>query len=67
MQYKLLKKNELNRVLTKQHIISEPASKKKALLPYLSTQVIEISAAITSAPLVKTDEYKAAPEPKPKL
>ena len=49
------------------HIISTPASKKKALLPNLSTNVIEINAAMTSAPPVIADEYRAAPEPNPKL
>ena len=50
-----------------QIIISAPASKKKALLPNLSTKAIEMSVATTSATLVITDEYKDAPEPNPKV
>lgn len=53
--------------ITKTHIISTPASRKKALLPNLSTKAIEMNVARTSAPLVIADEYNDAPEPNPKL
>lgn len=53
--------------LTKQKINSQPASRKKALLPNLSTKAIDMSAATTRAALVITDEYRAALDPNPKL
>ncbi|KAG5605471.1 hypothetical protein H5410_026963 [Solanum commersonii] len=45
----------------------QSTSRKKALLPNLSTKAIEINVARTSAPLVIADEYNDAPEPNPKL
>lgn len=60
-------KSHLKAEITKTQIISAPASRKKALLPNLSTKAMEMNVARTSAPLVIADEYNDAPEPKPKL
>ena len=62
-----IKLKEYKHVVTMQHIISKPASRKNFLLPYLSTKNIEMTVATRRAPLVIKDENSEALAPKPKL